>query len=70
MQKIHDLKKRLADREVIIMDGATGTEIQRRGIKTTLPLWSAGPLFTHPHVIKEIHRIYQSRCGNYNYKHV
>lgn len=40
------------------MDGGTGTEILRKGIKTTLPLWSAGALLTHPKVIQQIHEEY------------
>lgn len=39
----------------LILDGATGTEIDRRGIPTTLPLWSAGALETHPDVVRQIH---------------
>lgn len=42
----------------LILDGATGTEINRRGIETTLPLWSAGALQTHPDVVREIHMDY------------
>ena len=44
MQKIQHLKQRLANNEIIIMDGAMGTEILNRGIPTTLPLWSAEAL--------------------------
>lgn len=40
------------------MDGGTGTEILRRGIKTTLPLWSAGVLLTNPEIIQQIHEDY------------
>lgn len=40
------------------MDGGTGTEILRRGIKTTLPLWSAGVFLTNPEIIKQIHEDY------------
>ena len=42
----------------LVLDGATGTEIERRGIPTTLPLWSAGALQTHPDVVREIHLDY------------
>ncbi len=41
MSKIDILKKKLANKKILILDGATGTELQRRGIETTLPLWSA-----------------------------
>ncbi len=55
---IHVLKKRLLRKETIIMDGATGTELQRRGVKTTLPLWSASALITNPEIVKAIHLDY------------
>src|SRR5262245_65435132 len=32
----------------ILLDGATGTELARRGVDTTLPLWSARALFEDP----------------------
>ena len=40
------------------MDGAMGTEILRRGVPTTLPLWSAEALLTHPEVVQNIHEEY------------
>lgn len=56
--KVDFLRERLRDKEIIIMDGGTGTEILRRGIKTTLPLWSAGVLLTRPEIIQQIHEDY------------
>jgi len=41
-----------------ILSGAIGTEIQRRGFQTTLPLWSAQALFDAPHILLEIYRDY------------
>lgn len=35
-----------------------GTEILRRGIPTTLPLWSAEALLTRPEVVRSIHEDY------------
>lgn len=46
------------DRRVMILDGATGTELARRGVPTPVPLWSAGALLTHASVVTEIHRDY------------
>ena len=40
------------------MSGACGTEIQRRGVPTPLPLWSTHALLTHPEVVKQIHLDY------------
>src|SRR6266581_839756 len=35
----------LARQRPVLLDGATGTELARRGVDTTLPLWSARALF-------------------------
>jgi S-methylmethionine-dependent homocysteine/selenocysteine methylase len=43
---------------VLLLDGATGTELERRGVDITLPLWSARALITSPAVLAEIHRDY------------
>lgn len=56
--KIDKLKNRLRKKEVILMDGGMGTEILNRGIKTTLPLWSAGALLTRPEIVQQIHEDY------------
>ncbi len=42
----------------IVLDGATGTELTRRGVETTLPLWSAAALLSHPEVVLAIHQDY------------
>ncbi len=43
---------------LIILDGALGTELTRRGVNTTLPLWSAKALIDAPEVVAQIHRDY------------
>ena len=40
------LRERLSGPRPVLLDGATGTELQRRGVDTGLPLWSAGALAT------------------------
>lgn len=40
---------------VVLMGGACGTEIQRRGVPTPLPLWSTAALEIAPDVVREIH---------------
>lgn len=40
---------------VLLLGGAVGTEIGRRGVPTPLPLWGTGALLTHPDVVREIH---------------
>jgi len=51
------IRQRLADGP-LILDGATGTELQRRGVATGLPLWSATALLECPAVVEAIHRDY------------
>jgi homocysteine S-methyltransferase len=43
---------------VLILDGAMGTELQRRRVDTGLPMWSANALFSKPRLIQEIHGEY------------
>src|SRR4051812_31387044 len=50
--------ERLGDPRPILLDGATGTELNRRGASTNLPLWSAGALLHAPAVLRQIHRDY------------
>ncbi|MEE8459837.1 MAG: homocysteine S-methyltransferase family protein [Phycisphaerales bacterium] len=45
-------------RQVMILDGATGTELDRRGVDISLPLWSARALITAPDVLAAVHRDY------------
>lgn len=51
---------RLASGRVLLLDGATGTELQRRGVDTGLPLWSARALITAQDVLHAIHADYIS----------
>ena len=42
----------------VILDGAMGTELQRRGVDTGLPLWSAKALLSNPEMVERIHADY------------
>jgi homocysteine S-methyltransferase len=48
----------LLQRRPLVLDGATGTELERRGVDSPLPLWSAGALISHPEIVEAIHRDY------------
>jgi S-methylmethionine-dependent homocysteine/selenocysteine methylase len=52
------LKSRLNRGELIVLDGALGTELLRRGVKTPLPLWSAQALLDAPDTVRAIHEDY------------
>lgn len=45
---------------VTLLDGATGTELSRRGHPTRLPLWSARSIAEAPDALEAIHRDYVS----------
>jgi S-methylmethionine-dependent homocysteine/selenocysteine methylase len=45
----------LETQKVLILDGAMGTELQRRGADISIPLWSAKALAEHPKTILSIH---------------
>ena len=47
--------KRLTQPRPLLLDGATGTELNRRGVNTDLPLWSAGAMLHAPDVLRQIH---------------
>ena len=42
----------------LLLDGAMGTELNNRGVKTELPLWSADANITHPDLVQSIHSEY------------
>ncbi len=55
-----DFLSRVVDSPHLILDGATGTELARRGVDTGLPLWSANALLTDEgeSVLRQIHTDY------------
>ena len=53
---------RLRDGERIVIDGATGTEAERRGVPTVEHAWSGGGVLSHPDIVRDIHEEY-IRCG-------
>lgn len=50
----------LSSKPFIILDGAMGTELERRRYPTTLPLWSAMANLEAPELVKQIHDDYIS----------
>ena len=58
MLNIESLKERLGVNTVKLLSGGMGTEIQRRGVRSNLPLWSADALLTAPEVVQKIHADY------------
>jgi len=55
---MHPFLARLADPRPILLDGAMGTELERRGVETSTPLWSAKALLEVPELVEQIHHEY------------
>jgi S-methylmethionine-dependent homocysteine/selenocysteine methylase len=49
------LDERLRSGPLLLLDGAMGTELQRRGVPMHRVAWSAAALQTHPDVVRQIH---------------
>jgi S-methylmethionine-dependent homocysteine/selenocysteine methylase len=52
------LRDRLENGPPLVFDGATGTELERRGQRTGLPLWSTHALLEAPEVVEAVHADY------------
>ncbi len=52
------LQKRLRQGEVIIMDGGTGTELEKHGVPMEEKGWSASSTITQPEILRQIHEEY------------
>jgi S-methylmethionine-dependent homocysteine/selenocysteine methylase len=55
---MNDFTARLNSGQLLLLDGATGTELTRRRVDTHLPLWSAAALLKAPQVVRAIHADY------------
>jgi len=58
MRRIDVFESRLREGEVMVMDGGTGSEAQRRGLPTGPMTWSADALVASPDVVQAIHEDY------------
>ena len=57
MRPIDRLRMRLSE-GLLLLDGALGTELERRGHPTPLPLWSTTPLLEAPEAVAALHADY------------
>jgi S-methylmethionine-dependent homocysteine/selenocysteine methylase len=51
-------QQRLNAGEIVLIDGATGTELQRRGVPMDKMAWSGIAVVTHPDAVRETHEDY------------
>ena len=49
------IEEKLAAGQIIILDGGTGTDIQRRGVPMNPDTWSAEANITHPEIVRAVH---------------
>ena len=49
---------RIAKGERILIDGATGTEIERRGVPQLDGAWNGGGALSHPDTLRQVHKDY------------
>lgn len=50
--------RRMSSGETILIDGGTGTEVERRGVPQLKNAWNGGGALSHPDILKQIHQDY------------
>ena len=58
MNRVEKLMQRLATGEKILLDGATGTELERRDVPMVDGAWNSMAVKTHPDTVRQLHADY------------
>lgn len=58
MNRYEKFMQRLQNGEQILIDGATGTEIERRGVPMIDNAWNGGGALSHPDIVRQVHEDY------------
>ena len=58
MTESNDLQARLDTGEVLVLDGAIGSELERLGAPMHCDAWSGAALGSHPELVRQVHRSY------------
>lgn len=58
MTTFDELRRRLDDGEIVVLDGGTGTELERHGVPMDSVAWSGAAIHTHPEVVRQVHEDY------------
>lgn len=53
-----EIDRKLASGEVVVLDGGTGTDIQRRGVPMDSEVWCAAANLSHGSVVRDVHADY------------
>ena len=64
MLAISEIRHLLSSRKYWLLDGAIGTELERRGFRTSLPLWSAFAATECPGLLEQIYQEYIDAGSN------
>ena len=51
-------KEKVAHNQVVVIDGGTGSELQRRGVPMSEAAWSGLAVHSHPDVVRGVHEDY------------
>ena len=58
MSRYGRLMTRIKSGEQVFIDGATGTEVERRGVPQLDNAWIGGGALSHPEILREVHEDY------------
>ncbi|MEM7334852.1 MAG: homocysteine S-methyltransferase family protein [Chloroflexota bacterium] len=58
MTRYEKIMQKLKENGRILIDGATGTEVERRGVPPVENAWNGGGALTHPDILRQIHEDY------------
>ena len=58
MKKYSNIINEMKNGTCLLIDGATATEMERRGVPQLPRAWNGGGALTHPNVLKDIHKQY------------
>jgi S-methylmethionine-dependent homocysteine/selenocysteine methylase len=58
LNRYQALIQRLKNGDRILIDGATGTEIEKRGVPMVNNAWNGGGSLTHPDTVRQVHEDY------------
>ena len=58
MSRYNRLMERAKNEHVILMDGATGTEVERRGVAQLNNAWNGGAALSDPNTLRTVHEDY------------
>jgi len=58
MNNLDFIDKKISHNQIIILDGATGTELEKRGVAMNSSAWSAEAVLTSPETVQAVHEDY------------